>query len=104
LADRRLALGDARLELAIAGDAAFADAGQLRNAERGVADGADRAGLHAAIVERPFADADLAEADLAEIAGRGRERPGPRLGAVGLGALLLRVLDVESQHEIGAAQ
>ena len=55
-------------ELGVAGDALLAEAGELRDAERGVAERADRAGLHAAIVHRPFADVDLAEADLDEVA------------------------------------
>ena len=46
----------------------LADADQLRNAERGVAERAHRARLHPAIVHRPFADADLGEADLDAVA------------------------------------
>src|SRR5207237_6725216 len=59
-ADRRLALGNALLENRIAGDASPADAGELGDAERGVAERADRAWLHAAVIHRPFADADFA--------------------------------------------
>src|SRR5205814_3330782 len=51
LADRDLALLDALLELGVAGDPRLADAGELRDADRRVAERAHRARLHAAIVQ-----------------------------------------------------
>ena len=93
-----------RCELGVAGDALLAEAGELRDAERGVAQRPDRAGLHAAIVHRPFADVDLAEADLDEVARRRRDLLARALGAVELGELLLPVLDVEADDQVGVPQ
>src|SRR5262249_36388951 len=101
LADRSFALGDAGPELAVARDALLADAVECRDCERGVAQRPDRAGLHAAIVEGPFADTDTDEADLDEIAGRRRELLARAHGAVELGELLLPVVDVEAHDQIG---
>src|SRR5262249_18384720 len=104
LADRGLALGDAARERGIASDALLAGAGERRDAERGVAQRPHRAGLRAAIVEGPFADVDLAEADLDEIARVRRERRARAPRVVKLGELLLPVLDVEADDEVGAPQ
>src|SRR4029077_18544307 len=73
LADRDLAVGDLLLEVGVAADPLLAGFDQRRNAERGVAERAHRTGLHAAIVHRPLADADLGKADLDEIARRRRQ-------------------------------
>src|SRR5262249_20640419 len=102
LANRGFARGDAGLELAVARDALPADAGERRNCERGGAQRPDRAGLHAAIVKSPFADIDLAEADLDEIARRRRKLLARAHGAVELGELLLPVVDVEAHDQVGA--
>ena len=91
-------------ELGVAGDALLADARELGDAERGVAERPDRARLHAAVIERPLADVDLAEADLDEIARRRRELLARSLGVVELGELLFPVIDVEADDEIGVAE
>ena len=101
---RVLRVGDARRELGVAGDALLADAGELGDAERGVAERPHRARLHAAIVHRPFADVDLAEADLDEIARRRRELLARALGVVELGELLLPIVDVEADDQIGVPE
>src|SRR4029077_7658502 len=96
LGDSGFALGVAGRELALARDALLAQPRELRNAERGIAQGADRAGLHAAIVERPLADIDLAEADLDEVARCRRESFARARGVVDLGELLLPIIHVET--------
>src|SRR5687768_1117018 len=67
-ADRGAPLVDAAAGGGIGVETGAAEAGELGDAEGGVAEGADRAGLHAAVIERPFADADLGEADLHPVA------------------------------------
>src|SRR5260370_34967610 len=92
LADRGAALGDAGSELAVARDALLADAGERRNGERGVAQRPDRAGLHAAIVDSPFADIDLAEAELDKVARRRRDWLPPAHSGVDHGAPFVPVV------------
>src|SRR5436190_21900815 len=104
LCDRYLALGDAARQPRICGDALPADAGKLGNAERGIAEGPDRARLHPAIVHRPLADIDLAKADLDEVACRRGDWLARALGVIELGELLLPIVHVEAKHEIGMAQ
>jgi hypothetical protein len=104
LADRNLAVGNLLLEVGVAADPLLAGFDQRRNAERGVTQRAHRAGLHAAIVHRPFADADLGEADLDEIARRWRQEFANALGVVQFGELLFPILDVEPDDQIGVLQ
>src|SRR4029453_11893673 len=101
LGDRGFALGNARSELRVAGNPLLAAAGERRSAKRGIAQGPNRAGLHSAIVEGPFADVDFSEPDLDEVAGWRRERLARAQGAVELGKLLLPVVDVEAHDQIG---
>src|SRR5262249_22394577 len=89
LGDPGFALGDTGSELAVARNTRLAETGEGRDAQRGVAQGADRAGLHAAIVKSPFADIDLAKSDLDEIACGRCERLARAQRVVELGELLL---------------
>ncbi len=65
-ADRGLAVRNLFLELGVVLDTILTRLDQRRDAQRRVTQRPHRAGLHPAVVHRPFADADLGKADLDE--------------------------------------
>ena len=81
-----------------------AQGGELGDRGRGVAEHAQAAVRHAGVVHRPFRQADVAEADLDQLAVRRVERLDRALGALDAVGRLLPVAGVEREDQVGLAK